>query len=101
MVRLLGIAFLLFLSHVSLVATKAIPLVPGGSIIPRENCDTEGGECESYDILLDPHLSYAQHHAVQGAALTTQIVVVTRHVSTYSCSTNFATYNGSFPGCKA
>ena len=50
MVRLLGIAFLLFLSHVSLVATKAIPLVPGGSIIPRENCDTEGGECESYDI---------------------------------------------------
>ena len=47
MVRLLGVAFLLLLSHVSLVATEAIPLVPGAGIMPRA-CGF--GLSESYDI---------------------------------------------------
>ena len=45
MVRLLDIAFLLLLSHISLVAANAIPLVPGESITLRALCARE-----SYDI---------------------------------------------------
>ena len=39
MVRLIGIASLLLLSHVSLVAAVGmIPLLPGGGLIPRAGC---------------------------------------------------------------
>ena len=48
MVRLLDIAFLLLLSHVSLVAANAIPLVPGESIISRAGCPIY--QSESHDI---------------------------------------------------
>ena len=53
MVRLLAIASLLLLSHVSLVAANTVPLAPGEIIISRADC-RKYGQCESHDIELDP-----------------------------------------------